>query len=137
MKDPYCEHLASPNPWLLALSMYVYSIALLPCHHQPNLHFSCLVLGILGSYIPQHAKIISNRTSAGLSPWWVLLGTLSSITAIANIVVLPTSQHDIACCREISGAACGAALLGVVQIGVQWTCFMAMYEPPFSFREFE
>lgn len=54
------------------------------------------------------------------------MGTLSSITAITNIIVLPTSQHDMACCKEISAAACGAALLGIVQIGVQWTCFMAI-----------
>jgi hypothetical protein len=76
-----------------------------------------LVLGILISYIPQHVKIIRHGTSAGLSPWWVLLGTISSISALANILVLPTSQHDM---------ACGAALLGVVQIGVQWVCFMTM-----------
>ncbi|KAI5196339.1 hypothetical protein E4T38_08574 [Aureobasidium subglaciale] len=89
--------------------------------------FSCqLVLGILISYIPQHVKIIRHGTSAGLSPWWVLLGTISSIAALANILVLPSSQHDMACCREISGKACGAALLGVVQIGVQWVCFMTI-----------
>ncbi|KAI4721604.1 glycoside hydrolase family 3 protein [Aureobasidium sp. EXF-10727] len=105
--DPYCEHLASPNGWVLALSVQ-------------------LVLGILISYIPQHVKIVRHGTSAGLSPWWVLLGTISSIAALANILVLPTSQHDMACCREISGAACGAALLGVVQIGVQWACFMTI-----------
>ncbi|PSK42042.1 hypothetical protein B9Z65_3956 [Elsinoe australis] len=107
MADPYCEHLSSPNPWVLSLSIF-------------------LVLGILISYLPQHYKIITLHSSAGLSPWWVLLGTLSSIAAIANIVVLPTSQHDMACCAEISGAACTAALLGIVQVGVQWTCFMAI-----------
>jgi uncharacterized membrane protein len=85
-----------------------------------------LVLGILISYIPQHMKIIRHGTSAGLSPWWVLLGTVASTAALANILVLPSSQHDMACCREISGKACGAALLGVVQIGVQWVCFMTM-----------
>jgi len=107
MVDPYCDHLAAPNPWVLTLSIV-------------------LVIGILVSYLPQHVKIIKNGTSAGLSPWWVLLGTVSSIAAIANIVTLPTSQHDMACCKEISAAACGAALLGIVQIGIQWTCFMAI-----------
>lgn len=105
--DSYCDHLASPNPWALGLSIF-------------------LVVGILFSYIPQHAKIMTNGTSAGLSPWWVLLGTLSSIAGLTNIVVLPTSQHDMACCREISGSACSAALLGIVQVGVQWICFMAI-----------
>lgn len=55
------------------------------------------------------------------------MGTLSSIGAITAAIVLPNSQHDMKCCREISGAACGAALLGIIQIGVQWFCFMIMY----------
>ncbi|PNS14700.1 hypothetical protein CAC42_1722 [Sphaceloma murrayae] len=105
MADPYCEHLASPDPWVLALSIF-------------------LVVGILVSYLPQHYKIISLSSSAGLSPWWVLLGTVSSIAGLTNIIVLPTSQHDMACCREISGSACTAALLGIVQVGLQWACFM-------------
>ena len=125
MKDPYCDHLASPNGWALGLSMYeTHEFDLLKYSDDRS---TFLVVGIIVSYIPQHIKIVKNGKSAGLSPWWVLLGTVSSIAAITNIVVLPTSQHDMACCREISGPACGAALLGIVQIGVQWTCFMAMY----------
>ncbi|KAK5107873.1 hypothetical protein LTR62_000583 [Meristemomyces frigidus] len=83
-----------------------------------------LVAGILVSYLPQHAKIIRNRTSEGLSPWWVLLGGLSSIAALGNILTLPVSRADIKCCRDINGGACAAALLGVAQIGLQWACFM-------------
>lgn len=85
-----------------------------------------LVVGILVSYLPQHAKIIKRRTSEGLSPWWVLLGGLSSIAAIGNILTIPTSRADMACCNELSEGQCFAALLGVLQIGVQWTCFMLM-----------
>lgn len=85
-----------------------------------------LVIGIVASYLPQHYKILSNKSSAGISPWWVLLGGLSSIAAIANILTLPTSRADMACCKELSGGACAAALLGVAQIGLQWTCFMIM-----------
>ena len=85
-----------------------------------------LVVGILLSYLPQHAKIISHRTSEGLSPWWVLLGGLSSIATIGNILTLPASRADIKCCQEVSGGACAAALLGIVQIGCQWACFMFM-----------
>jgi len=86
-----------------------------------------LVVGILISYLPQHAKIIQHRTSEGLSPWWVLLGGLSSIAALGNILTLPASREDVRCCREINGGACAAALLGVGQIGLQWSCFMFMY----------
>ncbi|KAI7202217.1 hypothetical protein KC316_g1928 [Hortaea werneckii] len=101
----HCNTLAYPNPYTTSLSIL-------------------LVLGIFISYIPQHYKIIKCGTSEGLSPWWVLLGGLSSIAAMGNILTLPASREDMMCCREISGGACASALLGVVQIGVQWGCFM-------------
>ncbi|KAK5121832.1 hypothetical protein LTR85_004707 [Meristemomyces frigidus] len=101
----HCRHLAHPSPSTVGLA-------------------AILVVGILISYLPQHIKIIQHRTSEGLSPWWVLLGGLSSIAAIGNIMTLPASRADMACCREISGGACTAALLGIVQIGCQWACFM-------------
>ena len=104
----HCAALARPNAFTVALA-------------------GVLVVGIIGSYVPQHVKIIRNRTSEGLSPWWVLLGGLSSIAAIGNILTLPQSRADIRCCKEINGGACAAALLGVVQIGGQWCCFMFMY----------
>lgn len=102
-----CKHLAHPSPSTVVLA-------------------AVLVVGILISYLPQHIKIIQNRSSEGLSPWWVLLGGLSSIAAIGNILTLPASRADMNCCREISGGACAAALLGIVQIGCQWACFMFM-----------
>ncbi|KAF1993323.1 hypothetical protein P154DRAFT_540505 [Amniculicola lignicola CBS 123094] len=99
-----CRKLADPDIWNFSLSVFI-------------------VLGILVSYLPQHHKIISRRSSAGLSPLFVLLGTISGTASIANILTLPESTHDMGCCGEISRFACSAALLGIVQIGVQWTCF--------------
>lgn len=87
---------------------------------------SSIAVGLLVSYLPQHIKIIRRGSSEGLSPWYVGLGALSSICAIANILVLPASREDMACCKVISGGACFAALLGVIQIGMQWSCFMFM-----------
>ncbi|KAH6614057.1 PQ loop repeat protein-like protein [Boeremia exigua] len=82
-----------------------------------------IVVGILVSYLPQHYKIISRRSSRGLSPLFVLLGTVSGTASIANILTLPESTRDMACCKEIGRFPCAAALLGIAQIGVQWTCF--------------
>lgn len=97
---------------------------------HPNILATCLaaflVAGIVLSYVPQHLKIIRRQSSEGLSAWWVLLGGLSSITAIGNIMVLPTSREDMACCKVLNGPDCAAALLGVVQIGCQWLCFTIM-----------
>ncbi|KAI8942390.1 hypothetical protein NX059_000464 [Plenodomus lindquistii] len=82
-----------------------------------------IVVGILVSYLPQHYKIISRRSSRGLSPMFVLLGTVSGTASIANILTLPQSTADMGCCAEIGKFPCAAALLGIVQIGVQWSCF--------------
>ncbi|MCJ1252218.1 hypothetical protein MMC24_000022 [Lignoscripta atroalba] len=82
-----------------------------------------ILLGILISYLPQHHRIISRRSSEGISPYFVLLGTTSGTCAFANILLLGTSRADIACCREISGFECFAGLLGILQVGVQWSCF--------------
>ncbi|KAJ4301563.1 hypothetical protein N0V90_003656 [Kalmusia sp. IMI 367209] len=82
-----------------------------------------ILVGILVSYLPQHVKIIMRRSSRGLSPMFVLLGTVSGTASIANILTLPESTRDMACCSEIGSFPCAAALLGIAQIGVQWTCF--------------
>ncbi|EED19586.1 PQ loop repeat protein [Talaromyces stipitatus ATCC 10500] len=96
----------------------------LPHYMNFNFILSLLILvGILLSYLPQHIRIIRLRSSFGLSPYFVLLGTTSGTAAFANILVLPRSAHDAACCREISGVSCFAGLLGIFQVGVQCLSF--------------
>jgi hypothetical protein len=51
---------------------------------------------------------------------------VSGTASIANILTLPESTRDMACCNEIGTFPCAAALLGIAQIGVQWTCFFFM-----------
>lgn len=99
-----CNDLSSPNLTNFGISLLI-------------------LLGILLSYLPQHHRIISRRSSFGLSPYFVLLGTTSGTCQFANILVLPRSRADIACCKEVSGFACFAGLLGIAQVGVQWSCF--------------
>jgi hypothetical protein len=102
-----CGALATPNIPQFSLSVFI-------------------VFGILISYLPQHIRIIARRSSYGLSPSFVLLGTTSSTFAIANILTLPASQEDVGCCRELSTTACLAGLLGIAQVAVQWACFNLM-----------
>ena len=87
---------------------------------------SFILIGILISYLPQHYRIIARRSSQGISPYFVLLGTTSGTCAFANIITLPASRADLACCKEISGFECFAGLLGIAQVGVQWVCFWFM-----------
>lgn len=103
------------------------------CLHTKDLTFAYpsrfILLGILISYLPQHHRIISRRSSQGISPYFVLLGTTSGTCAFANVLTLPTSQADLACCSELSGFECFAGLLGIAQVGIQWSCFAVMYVP--------
>lgn len=102
-----CTNLSSPNIFNFILSILI-------------------LLGILVSYLPQHHRIISRRSSVGISPYFVLLGTTSGTCAFANIVTLPASRRDLACCGELSGFECVAGVLGIAQVGVQWSCFMVI-----------
>src|ERR1700760_1819914 len=102
-----CEDLAKPDVKVFALSLFI-------------------VLGILVSYLPQHIRIIARRSSEGLSPWFVLLGTTSSTFALFNISCLPITQTDISCCHVNGRFSCVPGLLGIAQVFVQWSCFAMM-----------
>ncbi|KAK4173920.1 hypothetical protein QBC36DRAFT_49246 [Triangularia setosa] len=82
---------------------------------------------MLISYLPQHFRIISRGTSEGISPYFILLGTTSATSAFANILLLPQSRQDVACCKELETFHCVAGLLGIAQLGVQWICFTFIF----------
>ncbi|KAL1989623.1 hypothetical protein VTN49DRAFT_6820 [Thermomyces lanuginosus] len=104
--SPYCKQLVLPH----GISF--------------NFILSLLILvGILASYLPQHVRIIRLRSSFGISPYFVLLGTTSGTSSFANILTLPKSARDVACCREISGLSCFSGLLGIFQVGTQCLSF--------------
>lgn len=105
--SPNCRELASPGIFQPILSVLI-------------------IVGILVSYLPQHIRIISRRSSFGISPYFVLLGVTSGTSAFTNILVFPKTSQDIGCCHEISGVACFASLLGVFQMGMQWLCFFSI-----------
>ncbi|KAI9679381.1 MAG: hypothetical protein M1817_005403 [Caeruleum heppii] len=100
----HCDSLASPSYANFALSLFI-------------------LIGILVSYLPQHYRIIRRRSSLGISPYFVLLGTTSGTCAFANILVLPRSRMNVRCCSQISGFDCFAGLLGIAQVAMQWSCF--------------
>jgi len=101
---PQCLHLVHPDPWNYGLSLLI-------------------LVGMILSYMPQHIRIVMRRSSAGISPFFILLGAVSMSCSLANILSLPGSRSDAACCRVIDGSACLGALLGIAQIAVQWGSF--------------
>ncbi|ETI22046.1 hypothetical protein G647_06117 [Cladophialophora carrionii CBS 160.54] len=106
-----CEHLAAPS--------------------VPQFVVSCALMGwLLICYIPQYARIISRRSAEGLSTYYVLLGSLSGVCAVGNIMMLPSSAVEIGCCRTNTRFACISGLLGMVQVTFGIACFwvvMFMY----------
>ncbi|KAJ5736255.1 uncharacterized protein N7483_001380 [Penicillium malachiteum] len=102
--SPICRELASPGVFQTVLSVLI-------------------IFGIFVSYLPQHIRIITRRSSFGISPYFILLGFTSGTSAFANILVFPKTAQDVACCHEIRGIACFAGLLGVFQMSMQWLSF--------------
>ncbi|KAK6515851.1 hypothetical protein TWF281_004442 [Arthrobotrys megalospora] len=85
---------------------------------------SCgLIFWTIASYIPQYARIIRRQSAEGLSTLYILLGASSGVCAVANILVLPSSQVDIGCCRTNDTYPCIAGLLGMVQVVNGVACF--------------
>lgn len=93
-----------------------------------------LCVGLILSYLPQHYRIISNKTSEGFSPWYLLLGSTSSASGMLNVILL---QWDIIkCCSSIKFGYCLESLGGVIQVIIQWALFtfilvlFLIYFPP-------
>lgn len=54
---------------------------------------------IANSFRGQQRKIIKTRSSEGLSPWYLLLGALSSISNFLNVLILQAPM--IECCYYV------------------------------------
>ncbi|KAG8789168.1 hypothetical protein FRC12_013787 [Ceratobasidium sp. 428] len=86
---------------------------------------SGLIIGLILSYLPQHLRIINAKSSEGLSPWYLLLGSTSSAAGFLNVVTLQWGV--IKCCKELSKGACFESVLGIVQVFFQWFMFSAIF----------
>jgi hypothetical protein len=113
--DLECTHLTSPDYKNFVLSILI-------------------IFGILLSYLPQHIRIINLKSSFGISPYFVLLGTTSGTTAFANVATQQQSLQDVECCKNVNGLACFGGLLGIFQVGTQWLCFVTMSAHSLSVR---
>jgi uncharacterized protein with PQ loop repeat len=85
-----------------------------------------LAVGIFASYIPQHIKVIRRRSSEGLSPGFLLLGSLSAFSAFVNIfiVTIPARQ----CCRSVlTTFQCSSSMVGFFQILLQAVGYIMIF----------
>ncbi|KAJ1995022.1 hypothetical protein H4R33_000037 [Dimargaris cristalligena] len=104
-------------------------------HNSSDIYLGLfLCVGTFFSYLPQHIKIITHRSSEGFSPFFLLLGTVSAFCNVSNIFLL--QLNSIICCKIWSATDCLINTIGVFQIGIQWFMFFAifvlyiMYFPP-------
>ncbi|ORY93205.1 hypothetical protein BCR43DRAFT_552653 [Syncephalastrum racemosum] len=58
-----------------------------------------LCIGLVISYLPQHYRIIANKTSDGFNAWFLLLGVVSSTSSFFNIILL--QWDSIVCCLSV------------------------------------
>ncbi|KAK6073167.1 ATP synthase F0 [Seiridium cupressi] len=90
----------------------------------PQFVVSCLLMGwLLLSYIPQWARIVTRKSAEGLSTFYILLGSLSGVCAVGNILMLPSTEADMGCCTVNSRFACISGLFGTFQVIFGVACF--------------
>ncbi|KAJ2378323.1 hypothetical protein IW150_000875 [Coemansia sp. RSA 2607] len=88
---------------------------------QNTILTALLCIGTFLSYLPQHIKILRRRSSDGLSPYFILLGTVGAGSNITNIILLQFIA--LQCCTVQTLGVCVASLLGIVQVCIQGLMF--------------
>lgn len=124
---------AIPNTYPLTPAMADFSVLHEPGYdtcrpvHDPTAFYlsAAITGGLLISYLPQHIRIIWNKSSEGIDPLFLLLGATSSASSFLNILAL--SWASVRCCRFMPGTSCLESMMGVIQIGAQWACFNLIF----------
>ncbi|KAI3651844.1 hypothetical protein MP228_003147 [Amoeboaphelidium protococcarum] len=93
-------------------------------HHDPYTFGLSVVIavGMAVSYLPQHAKIIMNRSSKGLSGIYLFMGAIAMISLLSNTLLLQFGH--LRCCSAQSAGQCLENIMAIIQIGIQFFCFM-------------
>lgn len=110
-----CEELNSGTNFSLMLSIVV-------------------TLGTVISYIPQHYRIISLKSSAGISPFYMLLGGISSFSTVVNSLIMHAPIFG--CGSQVPFSKFLNGIIGFIQVTSQWACFFliailfTVYFPP-------
>lgn len=98
----------------------------LPPHDGATLALSIVVcVGVVLSYIPQMLRITLVKSSVGLSPWFLFLGTTSSWSATLNLIVLQWPL--LRCIFSPLRWSHLEHLMGVLQTGLQQVMFTLIF----------
>ncbi|KAI8597070.1 hypothetical protein EDD21DRAFT_311321 [Dissophora ornata] len=97
-----------------------------PRNNNYKLTLSVLVLiGIIVSYLPQVFRIIHKKSSDGFSPWFLLIGCLSTCWSFFNILIM--EWRGISCCTVVGAGRCMESILGIAQLFVQFVLFTLIF----------
>ena len=58
-----------------------------------------IILGIILSYLPQHLRIVKLGSSEGISPWYLLMGGVASVSNLTNVAILQAPY--LSCCTFV------------------------------------
>ncbi|KAF5361029.1 hypothetical protein D9756_004448 [Leucocoprinus leucothites] len=90
-----------------------------------NLITGVVIVGLFISYAPQHYRIIASKTSEGLSPLFLLLGSTSSAAGMWNMITMQWGV--VKCCPVVGFGRCVELTAGIFQVSVQWFCFTFVF----------
>ncbi|KAL1917994.1 uncharacterized protein VTP21DRAFT_3260 [Calcarisporiella thermophila] len=95
--------------------------------HNPYQLFISIIIafGLLISYLPQHYRIIKNKTSEGISAWYLLLGVVSATACMFNMILL--QFNVLRCCSQQPFGMCFENILGILQLMIQWAMFTLIF----------
>jgi uncharacterized protein with PQ loop repeat len=95
-----------------------------------------IIVGIFITFTPQQVRIVKRRSSLGISPHFMLLGIVSGISQLINIIILQVPVLDD--CKRGS-ETCSSDVLGIVQVSVltmslalNWCLFLMYYPRPWN-----
>ena len=68
-------------------------------------------------------RVVTDHPAPRLSTLYILLGSLSGVCAVGNIMMIPSSAVELGCCRTNTRFACISGLLGMLQVIFGVVCF--------------
>ncbi|KAL8720443.1 MAG: hypothetical protein Q9225_002701 [Loekoesia sp. 1 TL-2023] len=81
-----------------------------------------ITLAVILSYFPQYQRIITRNSSHGISPYYILLSTVFTTSALANTLLLRSVNGGYRCCNtsDLHNSECFNALAATVQAALQF-----------------
>ncbi|EGG16543.1 hypothetical protein DFA_09087 [Cavenderia fasciculata] len=84
-----------------------------------------LIIGGVGSTLPQHIKLLKTRRAVGLSYLWLFLGNINQFSAVCNAFMIKYPQ--IQACYQTSFLDCAPSMLALIQLFSLWVFTIPIY----------